>query len=223
MTEPVTSRHTLRNAGLGLLAVLLLSLGLWATVPEDDASPPGSDARPAKTSGLPVVQGLGGDFRLASTAGGELDTASLRGKVVLLNFGFTSCPDVCPMTLTRLSRALKTLADDGRDMTRVQPLFVTFDPERDSLAHLAEYVRYFHPALLGLRGTPEQTAEIGRRYRVLYQKQDTGSEGGYVFQHTDYIYVIDTQGRVRLLVGGKDPDEAIIEAVKALLREADAR
>ena len=219
MPEPAAPRHTLRNALLALLAVLAASVGLWMTVPE--APPPAENAADAPPPGaLPVVAGLGGDFTLPSTRGGDLALSSLRGKVVLLNFGFTHCPDVCPMVLTRLGNALRTLESQGADLSRVQPLFVTFDPARDSLDHLREYVGFFHPSLVGLRGDEAQTAAVARQFKVLYLAQDTGSEGGYVFQHSDFIYVIDTRGRVRLLVGGKDPEQAISESVKALLREA---
>lgn len=82
---------------------------------------------------------------------------------------------------------------------------------------------FFHPSLIALRGDAQQTQALARQYKVIYLKQDTGSESGYVFQHSDYIYVIDTQGRVRLLVSSKDPEAALGEAVKKLLREADAK
>ena len=221
MPDAVPRRHTLRNAVLVLLAVLGVSLAMWASVPPAppvvDGGPP-----PPPANSLPVVAGLGGDFRLPATTGGELALSGLKGKVVLLNFGFTQCPDVCPTTLTRLGNVLRALADEGVDVQRVQPLFVTFDPERDSLAHLREYVAYFHPSLVGLRGDAAQTAAIAKQYKVVYLRQDTGSAGGYVFQHSDFVYVIDTWGRVRLLVGGKDPDAALAESVKRLLREDPA-
>ncbi len=223
MPDPAPPRrHTLRNVLLTLLAVLGVSLAMWATIPPAPPPATGDGPPPPPANSLPVVAGLGGEFQLPATTGQALALSSLRGKVVLLNFGFTQCPDVCPMTLTRLGKVLRELADEGVDMQRVQPLFVTFDPERDTLDHLREYVAYFHPALIGLRGDPDQTAALARQYKVIYLKQDTGSAGGYVFQHSDFVYVIDTFGRVRLLVGGKDPDAALHEAVKRLLREDPA-
>jgi protein SCO1/2 len=220
MTEPAPSRRTLRTVLLALLAVVLLSLGLWMTVPPLPPTAPG-EAPPAPANSLPVV-GIGGDFSLPATRDGELALSSLRGKVVLLNFGFTHCPDVCPAVLLRMGGVLRELEKEGIDATRVQPLFVTFDPERDTLPHLAEYLAYFHPALIGLRGDEAQTRELARRYKVIYLKQDTQSAGGYVFQHSDYIYVIDTWGRVRLLIGSGDPDTALVMAVKRLLNEPGA-
>lgn len=223
MPENVSPHHTLRNAGLALLAVFALSVGLWMTVPDDVPSQASTETAAPPPGSLPVVAGLGGDFSLPSTRGGELALSSLRGKVVLLNFGFTQCPDVCPMVLTRLGNALRTLESQGTDISRVQPLFITFDPARDSLDHLRDYVGFFHASLIGLRGDEAQTKTVAKQFKVIYLAQDTGSEGGYVFQHSDFIYVIDTLGRVRLLVGGKDPEEALVESVKALLREADRK
>lgn len=219
MSEPVKPRHTLRNAGLALLAVVAVSITYWMTLPP--APPAATGALPPPAAGsLPVVSGLGGDFSLPSTNGTDLALADLRGKVVLLNFGFTHCPDICPLVLTRMGAALRELEAQGADMARVQSVFVTFDPERDTLDHLREYVAYFHPSIVGLRGDATQTADLARQYKVIYLKQDAGSASGYAFQHSDFIYVIDTVGRVRLLVGSKDPEVAIVEAVKRLLRDS---
>lgn len=218
MNEPVPPRRTLRTVLLVLAGVLLLSLATWMTVPPV-APPQAGDAPEPKTNSLPLVGGIGGDFRLPATTGQELALSDLRGKVVLLNFGFTHCPDVCPSVLMRIGGALQELALQGADMSRVQPLFVTFDPERDTLDHLRDYVAFFHPSFIGLRGDDEQVRNIARQYKVIYLRQDTQSAGGYVFQHSDFIYVIDAWGRVRLLVGSKDPEAALVEAVKKLLSE----
>lgn len=219
MSEQPPPRRTFLNVAIALLAVIAVSVTYWMTLPPADQPAAGEVPSPPPDS-LPLVAGVGGDFSLPSTAGTNLTLADLRGKVVMLNFGFTHCPDVCPMELSRMASALRELEAQGADMTRVQSVFVTFDPERDTLDHLREYVAYFHPSLIGLRGDAAQTAELARRYKVVYLKQDTGSASGYVFQHSDFIYVIDTRGRVRLLIGGKDPDAAIVEAVKRLLRDS---
>ncbi len=203
------------------MAALVVLLSLWMTVPPA-AAPVSVAAPPPSATSPPVVAGLGGDFSLPATSGANLSLAGLRGKVVLLNFGFTHCPDVCPAVLSRLGNVLRALEDQGVDTRRVQPLFVTFDPARDTLAHLREYVAFFHPSLIGLRGDDAQTREIARRYRVIYLKQDSEAASGYVFQHSNFIYVIDTFGRVRLLVGSQDPDAALSEAIKRLLAENQA-
>lgn len=212
-------RHTFLAVSGILVAVVAISLTLWMTVPP---APPSAVPDGAVAPGsLPVVAGLGGDFRLPATTGGEVALSGLRGKIVLLNFGFTSCPDVCPMTLTRIGHVMRELERQGADIARVQPLFITFDPARDSLAELDGFLRYFHPSLIGLRGDDAQTAAVARQYKVIYVKQDSASAAGYVYQHSDYVYVIDGEGRVRLLVGGKDPEEALVEAVKRLLRDEE--
>lgn len=218
MSEPVPPRRTLRTVLLVLAGVLLLSLATWMTVPPAPPAQTGDAPAPGANS-LPLVGGIGGDFRLPATTGQELALSELRGKVVLLNFGFTHCPDVCPTVLMRIGGALQELALQGADMSRVQPLFVTFDPERDTLDHLRDYVAFFHPSFIGLRGDDEQVRNIARQYKVIYLRQDTQSAGGYVFQHSDFIYVIDAWGRVRLLVGSKDPEAALVQAVKKLLSE----
>ncbi len=214
-------RHTLLAALLIVLAALAVSLSLWMTVPPA-AAPVVTVAPPPPAHSLPLVAGLGGDFSLPATSGAEVSLSGLRGKVVLLNFGFTHCPDVCPAVLSRLGSVLRALAEQGVDTRRVQPLFVTFDPARDTLEHLREYVAFFHPGLIGLRGDDAQTRDIARRYRVIYLKQDSESGSGYVFQHSNFVYVIDTFGRVRLLVGSQDPDAVLIEAIKRLLAENQA-
>lgn len=214
-------RHTLFVALLILMAALVVSLSLWMTAPPA-AAPVATAAPPPPANSLPVVAGLGGDFSLPATTGVDVSLTGLRGKVVLLNFGFTHCPDVCPAVLSRLGNVLRALEEQGVDMRRVQPLFVTFDPARDTLAYLREYLAFFHPSLIGLRGDDAQTREIARRYRVIYLKQDSEAASGYVFQHSNFVYVLDTYGRVRLLVGSKDPDAALSEAVKRLLAEEQA-
>ncbi|MFP5383478.1 MAG: SCO family protein [Gammaproteobacteria bacterium] len=218
MSEPVPPRRTLRTVLLVLAGVLLLSLGTWMTVPPVPPPQDGEAPQPRANS-LPLVRDIGGEFRLPATTGRELALSDLRGKVVLLNFGFTHCPDVCPTVLMRMGGALQELALQGADMSRVQPLFVTFDPERDTLDHLREYVAFFHRSFIGLRGDDEQVRDVARQYKVIYLRQDTQSAAGYVFQHSDFVYVIDAWGRVRLLVGSKDPEAALVEAVKKLLAE----
>lgn len=220
-------RHTFRNAALALLGVAVVSVTYWMSMPSlpapaVDERLAGDDAPPPAAGSLPVVPGLGGDFTLPATSGTTFRLSDMRGKVVLLNFGFMHCPDVCPLVLTRMGSTLRELERQGADVSRVQSIFVTFDPDRDTLDQLREYVAYFHPSMLGLRGDTAQTADLARRYKVVYLKQDAGSASGYVFQHSDFVYVIDTHGRVRLLVGSKDPDAALVESVKRLLRDAAA-
>lgn len=186
-----------------LLALLALLLAGWRYFQLSRAA----DA-------LPVNTRMGGDFVLPSTRGVPLDTRDLRGKVVLLNFGFASCPDVCPTVLARLRQVISEL---GPDAASAQVVFVSFDPERDSIELLKGYVAHFHPAIIGATGTGTEIAAVGKQYGVVYMKEDTGSAAGYGFAHSDYIYLLDTEGRVRKLYDNGTPTTDISRDVRMLL------
>lgn len=134
------------------------------------------------------------DFNLRDPLGNTRSLADFRGKVVVLFFGYVHCPDVCPTTLADLAQVMRLL---GPQADKVQVLFVTVDPERDTPALLAEYVPAFHPSFLGLYGTPQETADVAKRFEIVYQKQVTAS--GYNVDHSAGSYLIDPAGRVRLL------------------------
>ncbi len=163
---------------------------------------------------LPIIETLGGDFSLPSTEGRSIKLSDFQGKVVLLNFGFTSCPDVCPTVLAKIRVLLETLGDQGND---IQPLFVTIDPARDSIDKLSDYLPYFHPSIIGLRGNKEALAEVADLYKVLYQKEVLDSELDYGFLHNDHIYLIDQQGQVRAMYSGSVKPETIVKEIKTLL------
>lgn len=163
---------------------------------------------------LPVNTRLGGDFVLPSTRDVPLDTRQLRGKVVLLNFGFASCPDVCPMVLARLRQVVNEL---GADASGVQVVFVSFDPARDSIAQLKGYVAHFHPDIIGATGTETEIAAIARQYGVVYMKEDAGSAAGYGFAHSDFIYLLDAEGKVRKLYDNRTLTTDISRDIRTLL------
>jgi len=162
---------------------------------------------------LPVLDTLGGDFRLGATRGGELSLAELRGDLVLLNFGYTGCPDVCPTVLARMRAVLLDL--EALDI-EVRLLFVTLDPERDELESLDRYLGHFHPGLVGLRGTVEQTAAVAGLYRVFYERQGLDSRLDYGLAHSVEIYLIDGAGRVRATFGANAPIASMVETVRRL-------
>lgn len=164
---------------------------------------------------LPVNTRMGGNFILPSTLGRPLDMASLHGKVVLLNFGFTSCPDVCPLVLARLRQVLKEL---GPDAAHTQVVFVSFDPARDTLPVLTAYVQHFSPDIIGVTGTEAGIASVAARYGVVYLKENSGSASGYGFAHSDYIYLLDAQGRVRKLYASDAKTMDMTADVRLLLR-----
>jgi len=140
--------------------------------------------------------------------------ADFRGKVVTVFFGYTQCPDVCPTTLSTMSEAMRRL---GPDADRVQVLFVTVDPERDTPALLADYVPAFDPRFLGLYGDLERTAAVAKDFRTFYQKSgDTGGPN-YTIDHAAGTYVFDPQGRARLYVKHGETAENIVADIRQLL------
>jgi protein SCO1/2 len=163
---------------------------------------------------LPVNTRMGGNFVLPSTLGQPFELASLRGKVVLLNFGFTSCPDVCPLVLARLRQVLSEL---GSDSSKTQVVFVSFDPARDTLPVLTAYVQHFNPTIIGATGTEAGIATVAAQYGVVYLKDSNGSAAGYNFTHSDYIYLLDEQGRVRKLYANDAKTSDITADIKLLL------
>lgn len=139
----------------------------------------------------------GRELALTDHNGKPRTLADFRGKVVVIFFGYLFCPDVCPTTLTELRAVLDEL---GADAGRVQVLFVTVDPARDTREALAQYVTGFHPSFLGLYGDAEATARVAKEFKVFYQKGPASAAGSYSVDHTAGTYVIDPQGRLRLYV-----------------------
>lgn len=157
----------------------------------------------------------GGDFVLDS-ANGPVSLVDLRGNVVLIYFGYTWCPDICPTNLVLIAAALKALTPD--ELERVQVLFVTVDPERDSVERLAEYSGYFHPEIIGLTGTPEQIAEVAKLYGAAYRRTDLADSAmGYVVDHSAYSHLVDTQGKLVRNLDHATPSAEIVAAIRTLL------
>lgn len=139
--------------------------------------------------------GYGRDFALTDHNGQRRTLADFRGRVVVMFFGYTHCPDVCPTTMLELKQVVQELGEDGR---RVQVLFVTVDPERDTPAILAKYVPLFDPSFLGLYGDAAATAKVAKDFRVFYQKVPGSSPDNFTVDHTAGGYVFDPEGRLRL-------------------------
>jgi protein SCO1/2 len=138
-----------------------------------------------------------------------------RGKAVVLFFGFTHCPDVCPTTLAEVAQALKAL---DTDVERVQVLLVTVDPERDTADALRTYVTAFDPRFLGLRGDPAQTQAVAKEFKIYYEKRKAGES--YTVDHSGQLYVLDTKGRLRLLVRPERIGSDLPADLKTLLKES---
>ena len=154
--------------------------------------------------------GYGRDFSLTDHNGTLRSLADFRGKVVVMFFGFTHCPDVCPTTLGELKLALQQLGDDAK---KVQVLFVTVDPERDTQALLAQYVPAFDPGFIGLYGDAAATKKAAGEFKVFYQKV----KGANPETYTAGSYVIDSQGRLRLFVRHGGPIAPLVADLRMLL------
>ena len=139
---------------------------------------------------------IGGDFAMPDFTGKVRNLAEFAGKVIMVFFGYTQCPDVCPTTLAEAAEALKKLGAKG---ISVQVIFVTVDPERDTPEVLAQYVPAFHPSFIGLRGDAAQLDRVARLYKIYYAKSPTPG-GDYTMDHSAAKFVLDTKGRIRLLV-----------------------
>lgn len=158
--------------------------------------------------------GYASDFRLQDHNGKTRSLTEFRGSVVALFFGFTFCPDVCPTTLSDMRKVVQQLGKQGE---RVQVLFVTVDPKRDTAAALAQYVPAFHPRFLGLVGDAEATAKIARDFKIIYREVPGKSPDTYTVDHTASMLIFDTQSRLRLFVPyGTAPDK-ITADIKRLL------
>jgi protein SCO1/2 len=159
----------------------------------------------------------GGDFTLES-ATGSVSLADFRGKVVLIYFGYTWCPDICPINLSHLRLALDGLGKEERK--RVQVLLVSVDPQRDTPQRLSMYTAHFGTDILGVTGTPQQVAETAALYGAAYRRvEGEGSAMGYFVDHSAYTYLLDRTGRLRQTLDHATPPERIIATVRNYLNE----
>lgn len=183
-------------------AACRIGIGLWLTVmPAIAAEAPARSAAEIMDILMWNREPVGGPFELTDHTGKPRTERDFRGKLMLVYFGFTWCPDVCPADLQAIGLTLDKLGADGDS---VQPLFITVDPERDTAAHLAEYVPMFHPRLIGLTGSAEAIRKAADAYKVYYARVDPPKEdvkenvkedgGYYTVDHTAYIYLMDRDG-----------------------------
>ena len=145
--------------------------------------------------------------------------AEFKGKVVVVFFGYTQCPDVCPTTMAELSQVKRALGDDG---ARLQGIFVTVDPQRDTGVVLKAYCDNFNAGFIGLRGSDEQIKQVAREFKVFYAKVPGKAESTYTIDHTAGAYVFDPQGRIRLFSRHGAGPKALEDDIRALLRESAA-
>jgi len=145
-----------------------------------------------KQSSLSAVP-KGGDFILESKTG-SFDLKEQRGKIVLIYFGYTFCPDICPTNLSLMAQALNELSE--KEIEQVIPVFISVDPQRDSLDHLDNYASFFHQSIIGMTGSETTIANIAKQYGVAYQKVTGQSDGGYLIDHSSFTYLVDKKGQL---------------------------
>jgi protein SCO1/2 len=194
-----------------MLKLLTFFIGLMLTI-----SPAASDKTTHQDEILQIGEELaGGDFILHSSQG-RFSLEELRGKLVLLYFGYTKCPDVCPTSLATLSQALNELND--KELESVEAVFISVDPKRDSFEVLDEYATYFHPNLTGVTGSKEEIDEVAKRYGAKYEIVNLqGSDFGYTVHHSAETYLITAEGRLRYVFPHETPSFVILEAIRYLL------
>lgn len=176
----------------------VLALGLWAGAAVAATTP-----------------GAGGDFTLTGPEG-PVSLSDLRGKVVLIFFGYTSCPDVCPISLAKINASFSAM--DEMELERVRALFITLDPERDTAERLAQYTSYFHDNIIGLRDDVETINAVTDRYGVEYAKQEMPDSGlGYSISHPTVIFLLDTAGRIVELVPHDTEPRYLLARIRELL------
>ncbi|MFH5924728.1 SCO family protein [Roseomonas xinghualingensis] len=163
---------------------------------------------------LPSGTSLGGPFTLVDQNGRTVTQDDLRGKLSLVFFGFTFCPDVCPTELQAMGQVMDML---GPQAEQVRPIFITVDPERDTPAKMKEYVGLFHPSITGLTGTKEQVAAAARAWRVYYNKVTPPGASDYLMDHSSYTYLMGRDGSLRSLFRPGVSPEEMVAAIRANL------
>ena len=158
---------------------------------------------------------FGRELALVDHTGTPRTLADYKGKAVVIFFGYTQCPDVCPATLATLAETMNQL---GPDAERVQVLFVTVDPDRDTQALLSQYVPAFDPRFVGLRGDAAATERVAKEFKVIYQKQPGATPGSYTVDHSAGVFVFDPQGRLRLYASHGQGPEVFAHDLRELLR-----
>lgn len=193
-----------RFLSTALIAVVLLAVSACTDAPE------------APRFRLTDVTGasFGKALELTDHNGQRRTLADFRGKVVTVFFGFTHCPDVCPTTLGEMAAVMKEL---GTDAGRLQVLFVTVDPERDTAEVLKRYVPAFHPSFLGLTGSADDIARTAREFKIFYQKQKLPG-GSYSMDHSAGTYILDAEGRLRLFASYGAGAPALLHDIRLLLQ-----
>jgi cytochrome oxidase Cu insertion factor (SCO1/SenC/PrrC family) len=196
----------IRWGAYGLIAILVVALGASLLIHERPDGP-GSGA-----------VSVGGPFSLVDQTGRDVTDADYRGKWMLVYFGYTFCPDVCPTELQTISSAMDLL---GPEAQRVVPIFITVDPERDTPDLMANYVRLFDDRLVGLTGTPAQIAAVAKAYRVYYARVTPKGSQDYLMDHSSFIYLMGPDGRFRGVFHQGMAAKDLADGIRAKMNASD--
>lgn len=200
-----------KRCSFSVPAAAVIAVLLLAGTPRADADAPPVPAASASAAPVPG----GGGFTLDSVQG-PVNLGGLRGKVVMLFFGYTSCPDVCPLSLAKIGACLSSL--DAGQAQDVEALFVTLDPERDTAERMHRYANFFHPDIIGLTGAKSTIDEVAARYGVAYERKPAPESAlGYSIAHPDTILLLDGDGGLAGRVGGGEGRETLRGKVLELL------
>jgi len=198
----------------GLSGLGLLSLAVVVGCGRDAAESPVAE-RPGGAPGIELAEyPVGGEFELTDQDGERFRISEARGKVVLLFFGYTSCPDVCPLTMSKLTQAFKVL---GPDAEKVLTVFISLDPERDTPERIGSYLSFYDMNSVGLTGTKEELDAVVDLHKSSYHVEPVDSAMEYLISHSSYVYLIDQSGDVRYLFSHLDSGDQIAAGVRLLL------
>jgi protein SCO1/2 len=202
MTASVFSAR--RRALTAALAAGMLSVAL-AGCGDDKPAFKGSDVTGTH---------LGRDMAMTDAAGQTRTLADYRGKVVVVYFGYTHCPDVCPTSMAELAQVMTQLQDDAK---KVRVIMISVDPKRDTPAIVDHYAKAFNPSFIGLSGTPGQLAQTAKSFKAYYSKEPAKSPGQYAMDHSSMFYIIDQKGEARVIINSTVPPDVVANDIKLLL------
>ncbi len=205
MRNALRSRLVLYGVALGLVLVVAAALAWYLVGPG------------ARQVGYGEAL-IGGPFSLVDQQGKQVTEQDFAGRFMLIYFGYTFCPDVCPLTLATMAQAIEQLSPEQAD--RVAPIFITVDPERDTVKQLASYAPLFSPRLVALTGTPEQIKQAAKAYRVYFAKVAGDGSSDYLMDHSAFIYLMGPDGRYRRHFGHDASPEDIAKALREELAKS---
>ena len=202
--------------GVMLAALAVIAVASWVTwswIATDGHSSGAQDGA------MRVEVDIGGPFELVDHTGKTVTDQSFHGQYVLLYFGYGFCPDVCPTELANMATAMDIL---GPKADNVTPVFITVDPERDTPEFLTDYVKNFHPRMIGLTGTPERIGTVAKSFKVYYAKSRESAGDDYLMDHTSFVYLLGPDGRFMSLFRGQTDPQKIADTIAQSIAKSAA-